>query len=129
MDEQEHDEQGPYDPESIRTLVIAVVEQAVEDILKGDPGAIAWMGSRGFDHYCTWLGIDPTAAREGIEARRASGPAKYKEADLRRIKQLHDNGVSVHQAIIKVFGTYSETRRQLVNGYIRMVQQPTMEAA
>lgn len=123
------EENAPYDPESIRLLVIAIMEQGVEDIIKGDPGAIAWLNSRGFDHYCTWLGIDPTAAREGINAQRRAGPAKYKESDLRRVKELHDNGVSVHQAVIKVFGTYTETRRTLVNRYIKLATQPAMEAA
>lgn len=123
------DENSPYVPESIRLLVIAIMEQGVEDILNGDPGAIAWMNTMSFDHYCTWLGIDPTAAREGIAAQRADGPSKYKESDLRRVKKLHDNGVSVHQAIIKVFGTYTETRRTLVNRYIKLATQPAMEAA
>ncbi len=122
---------GPYDPAAIRNLVIAIMEQAVDDILLGDPSAINWMkNSAGFDHYCAWLDINPKAAREALEAHlRQAKQAKYNEADLRRVKQLHDNGMSVHQGIIKVFGTYTENRRQVVNGYLRSVTQPAMEAA
>lgn len=123
------DEKIPYDPDSIRTLVMAIVEQGVEDIMKGDPGAIAWLNSRGFDHYCTWLGIDPTAARESIQQRRAKEQARYTESDLRRIKSLHNNGVSWRQAMIQVFGYYSETLRQVVNDYNALVTRPAMEAA
>ena len=117
------DEQVFWDPKGVRELVIAIMEQGVEDVLKGDPGAIAWLDSRGFDHWCAWLGLDTTAARQAIHARRAERQPKYKPEDLRRVKQLHDKGVPWRWAMVEVFGYYSETLRTTIKRYDAMQQQ------
>lgn len=120
MDEQ-------WDPNSVRDLVIAIVEQGVEDVMKGDPSAIAWLDSRGFEHWCAWLNIDPTAARESIQQRRREGGnIKYNEADLRRAYELHKRGVSWRNVMFDVFGYYSETLRTLL---FRYNQQRNQSAA
>lgn len=108
-----------WDPNGVKTLVIAIMEQGVTDVLDGDPGAIAWLDSRGFDHWCAWLGIDATAARQSINVRRVErqGTARYTADDLRRVIALHDRGVSWQRGMIEVFGYYSETTRAVLMRY------------
>lgn len=123
------DENAPYDPTAIRNLVIAIMEQGVEDILLGNPNAIHWMNSRDFEHYCAWLDINPTAAREAIQAQRLlANQAKYSEDELRRVKHLHDNGVAWHIAMQQVFGYFSETLRQVVRDYNALTKRPSASA-
>lgn len=123
------DEPVFWDPKGVRELVIAIMEQGVEDVLKGDPGAIAWLDSRGFDHWCAWLGLDTTAARQAIHARRAERQPKYKPEDLRRVNELHRNGVPWHKAIKAVYGCYNETLRTTVMRYDAMQQTAAGGAA
>lgn len=106
-----------YDVSGCRALFAAIVEQGVEDILKGDPAAIAWLYSPDFAHYCSWLDIDAARARAAIEQRRKVTKVKYTEADLHRVMHLHDNGRPWHEAIKEVWGYYSETLRMIVNDY------------
>ena len=99
------------------------MEQGVEDVLKGDPGAIRWLHSGDFAHYCSWLEIDATAARNAIEARRKVTKVKWRKSDLDRIKALHDNGVTWNTAITEVYGYYSETLRIMVRDYAAFTRQ------
>ena len=100
-----------------RELVAAIIEQGVEDVLKGDPGALAWLDGRDFDHWCAFVDIDPGRARRAIHAQRANVRPKYSAEKLRRTHELHDRGRTWKDAITEVFGYYSETMRNTVIRY------------
>lgn len=42
-----------------RAVAYAVVAQGLEDAVKGDPGARAWLGSRAFEYWCDWCDLRP----------------------------------------------------------------------
>lgn len=56
-------------------LVAAIVAQGVQDALKNDADALAWVESAGFAHWCEWLGLDAKRARRTIAGRRQTGQA------------------------------------------------------
>lgn len=104
-------------PDGARQLVIAIIEQGVEDVLRGDPGALAWLDGRDFDHWCAWIGLAPDRARQAIHARRATVAPKYTADELRRASELYDSGRTWKDAVTEVFGYYSETLRYTVIRY------------
>ena len=100
-----------------RELAIAIIEQGVEDVYQGDPGAIAWLDGPDFDHWCAWVDINPEAARQSIHARRRVIREKYSMDKIRHVIRLHNTGLPWIAAITSVFGYYSETIRNTVMRY------------
>lgn len=47
-------------------LVLAVLNHGIKDATAGDPGAIFWLRSDCFNHYCTLIGIDPDYLRRRV---------------------------------------------------------------
>lgn len=47
-------------------LVGAILELAVHDYQRGDPGAVAFVASADLDYWCTAVGLNPTAFREKV---------------------------------------------------------------
>lgn len=98
------------DPQGVRDLISAMMEQAVIDVYQNYPGALEWLNSRSFDHWCAWLGIDATAARQSILRRRAAtNKLRYRDEDLRRAVALHNNGMAWRDVAWEVFHTRSAT--------------------
>lgn len=52
-------------------LVLAILELALRDAVAGDIGAIRWLNSRTFVHYCTWVGVEPDYIRRKMADKLA----------------------------------------------------------
>lgn len=103
------DDSMPLHHGACRDLIAAVMEQGVEDIYKNYPGALEWMNSIYFDHWCAWLNIDPTAARQAILRRRGGRKLRYRDEDMARAVRLHNTGMAWRDVAWEVFGTRSAT--------------------
>lgn len=54
-------------------LIIAVIKVAMDDYLKGDKSAEHWLSSHYFNHWCSWLDLEPDYIRRKLVRIRASG--------------------------------------------------------
>lgn len=97
-----------------RNFAAAIIQQSVTDIMNGDPGAIEWLETPGFVTWCNHLDIDPDRARAAINARRATRTPRRTAEQYRRVREMHDRGVTWMDAIRHVFGYYSEEVRSAV---------------
>lgn len=125
----ELDESLPLHPDGVRELVAAVMEQGVEDVLKNYPGALDWMNSKYFDHWCAWLNIDATAARQAIMRRRGGRTIRYPEEDLRRAVALHRRGMPWRDAAMEVFHTRSANILFVLKEYNEQQARRSIETA